>query len=163
MGIEPTTFLAYSNTLERHDWRRTQILYLLLKIKKIKLSQFSFTTFLLTWYTYLCISVKFEIVNYIRFPVRLRRVAARRHTHVTVNATCCEFDPRSRKFNIQYVFAYFFDLILRQSASSDTQHAMPPEFGRKWVMECLNTRFPLPTLLREGDSAKLNKKHVKIV
>ena len=31
--------------------------------------------------------------------------------------------------------------------SSATQHAMPPEFGRKWGMERLNTRFPLSTLL----------------
>ena len=37
---------------------------------------------------------------------------------------------------------------VRQSAalSSATQHAMPPEYGRKWGT-CLNTRFPLPTLL----------------
>ena len=27
--------------------------------------------------------------------------------------------------------------------SSATQHAMPLEFGGKWGMECLNTRFPL--------------------
>ena len=25
------------------------------------------------------------------------------------------------------------------------QHEMPPEIGRKWRTECLNTRFPLPT------------------
>ena len=34
--------------------------------------------------------------------------------------------------------------------SSATQHAMPPEFGRKWGTEYLNTRFPLPTLLCAG-------------
>ena len=28
--------------------------------------------------------------------------------------------------------------------SSATQHAMPPEFGRKMETECLNTRFPMP-------------------
>ena len=27
---------------------------------------------------------------------------------------------------------------------------MPPDFGRKWGTECLNTRFPLPTLLCAG-------------
>ena len=36
-----------------------------------------------------------------------------------------------------------------------TQHAMPPEFGRKWETECLNNRFPLPTLLYAGYSVKL--------
>ena len=39
--------------------------------------------------------------------------------------------------------------------SSTTQHAMPPKFGRKWETECLNTRFPLPTLLGAGYSVKL--------
>ena len=39
--------------------------------------------------------------------------------------------------------------------SSATQHAMPPEIGKKWGTECLNTRFPLPTLLRAGYSVKL--------
>ena len=41
--------------------------------------------------------------------------------------------------------------------SSATQHAMPPEFGRKWGTECLNTRFPLPNLLCAGHSVKLIK------
>ena len=36
-----------------------------------------------------------------------------------------------------------------------TQQAMPPEFGRKWGTECLNARFPLPTLLCAGYSVKL--------
>ena len=39
--------------------------------------------------------------------------------------------------------------------SSATQHAMPPVFGRKWGTECLNTRFPLPTLQWAGYSVKL--------
>ena len=45
----------------------------------------------------------------------------------------------------------------RQSAalSSVTQHAMPPELGGKWGTECLNTRFPLLTLLCAGYSVKL--------
>ena len=30
------------------------------------------------------------------------------------------------------------------------------KFGRKWGTECLNTRFPLPTLLCAGYSVKLN-------
>ena len=32
---------------------------------------------------------------------------------------------------------------------------MPPEFGRKWGTECLNIRFPLPTLQCAGYSVKL--------
>ena len=40
--------------------------------------------------------------------------------------------------------------------SSATQLTMPPEFGREWGMECLNTRFPLSTLLCAGyNSVKL--------
>ena len=37
---------------------------------------------------------------------------------------------------------------------SATQHAMPPEFSKKWGTECLNTRFPLPTLQCTGYSVK---------
>ena len=51
----------------------------------------------------------------------------------------------------------YFALVsrLRAALSSAPQHAMPPEFGRKWGTECLNTRFPLPTLLCAGYSVKL--------
>ena len=40
-------------------------------------------------------------------------------------------------------------MLSRQSAAlnSATQHAMPPESGGKWATECLNTRFPLLTML----------------
>ena len=50
----------------------------------------------------------------------------------------------------------------RQSAalSSVTQHAMPPEFEGKWETECLNTGFPLPTMLCAGYSVKLKKKNL---
>ena len=44
---------------------------------------------------------------------------------------------------------------LSAALSSATQHAMPPESGRLWGTECLNTRFPLPTLLCGGYSVKL--------
>ena len=39
----------------------------------------------------------------------------------------------------------FFAMVTRQSAalSFATQHAMPPEFGGKWLTKCLSTRFPL--------------------
>ena len=48
-------------------------------------------------------------------------------------------------------------MVSRQSTAlnSATQHAMPAEFGRKWGTECINTWFPLPTLLRVGYSMKL--------
>ena len=52
--------------------------------------------------------------------------------NVTVKLTGCGF---SRKWN-SYLHKYFhfFALVSRQSAalSSATQHAMPPEFSRKW-------------------------------
>ena len=35
---------------------------------------------------------------------------------------------------------------------------MPPELGGKWETVCLNTTFPLPTLLCAGYSVKLTKK-----
>ena len=65
---------------------------------------------------------------------------------VTVRPTGCGFDPRSMRWNIYLnLYFHFFTLVSRQSAalSSATQHAMPPEFGRKWRTECLNIRFPL--------------------
>ena len=55
------------------------------------------------------------------------------------------------------LYFQFFALVSMQSAalSSATQHAMPPDFGEKWGMEYLTTRFPLPTLLCAGYSVKL--------
>ena len=44
-----------------------------------------------------------------------------------------------------YIYIFISSLWCRgESAalSSATQHAMPPEIGRKWGTECLNTRFP---------------------
>ena len=71
---------------------------------------------------------------------------------VTVNPTGCGFDPYSRRWNIYLnLYFHFFALVSRQT----TQHAMPPEFDRKWGTECLNTRFRLPTLLFAGYSVKL--------
>ena len=84
---------------------------------------------------------------------------------VTVKPSGCGFDPHSRRRNIYLnLYFHFFALVSRQNAalSSATQHAMPPEFGRKWGTECLNTRFPLPfsatytaALLCAGYSVKL--------
>ena len=75
---------------------------------------------------------------------------------VTVKPTGCGFDLHSRNFYF-FIFIHIFALVLRQSAalSSATQHAMPPESGRKWETECLNIRFPLPNLLCAGYSVKL--------
>ena len=50
--------------------------------------------------------------------------------------------------------------------SSATQHAMPPELDGKWGTECLNTRFPLPTLLPtylRGKREAENKLHIQIL
>ena len=77
---------------------------------------------------------------------------------VTVKPTGCGFDPHSRRWNIYLnLYFHFFALVSRQSAAlrSATQHAKPPEFGRKLETECLNTRFPLPTLLCAGYRVKL--------
>ena len=63
---------------------------------------------------------------------------------VIVKPTGCGFNPYSRRRNI-YLNLYFhlFALVSRQCAalSSATQHAMPPESGRKWGTECLSTGF----------------------
>ena len=61
-----------------------------------------------------------------------------------------------------YIYIFISSLWCRgESAalSSATQHAMPPEIGGKWGTECLNTKFPLPTLLCAGYSVKLKKKY----
>ena len=61
------------------------------------------------------------------------------------------------KYLLKKLYFHFIGLVSRQSTAlgSATQHAMPPEFGRKWGTECLNTRFPLPSLLCAGYSVKL--------
>ena len=63
---------------------------------------------------------------------------------VTAKPTGCGFDPHSSYLNLYF---HFFALVSRTSTafSSATQHAMPPEFSRKWGTECLNAT--LPTLL----------------
>ena len=73
---------------------------------------------------------------------------------VTVKLTGCGFDPRSIRWNIYLnLFFHFFALVSRLSAalSSATQHAMPPEFGRKWGTECLMTlgSLCLPCCVRD--------------
>ena len=68
---------------------------------------------------------------------------------MTVKPIGCRFDPHSRRWNIYLnLYFHFFALVSRQNAAfcSATQHPMPPESGRKWGTECLNTRFPLPAV-----------------
>ena len=77
---------------------------------------------------------------------------------VTVKPTGCGFDPHSKRWNIYLnLYFHFFALVSTTSAAlnSATQNAIPPEFGRKWGTEYLNTRFPLPTLQCAGYSVKL--------
>ena len=93
---------------------------------------------------------KDDFLNFI-FIVEASRGAAAQSA--TVKPTGFGFDLHSRRWNI-YLNLYFhlLALVSRQSAAlnSVTQHAMPPEFGRKWETECLITRFPLLTLLFAG-------------
>ena len=75
--------------------------------------------------------------RFILFKIReaSRGAAAR---SVTVKPTGCGFDPHSKRWNIYLnLYFHFFTLVSRLSAvlSSATQHAMPPEFGRKWGTE----------------------------
>ena len=62
---------------------------------------------------------------------------------MTIKSTRCGFDPGvETKRGVEF----------RHSTS---KHAMPPELGGKWGTECLNTMFPLPTLLCAGYKVKL--------
>ena len=89
-------------------------------------------------------------MNYILYVYASRGAAVR---SVTVKPTGCGFDPHSRRWNVYLnLYFHFFALVSRLTA---TQNAIPPEFGRKWGTECLNNRFPLPTLLCAGYSVKL--------
>ena len=105
------------------------------------------------WTLYFTKKISFNYNKIAKFEAS-RGAAAR---SVTVKPTGCGFDPHWRRWNIYLnLYFHFFALVLRLSAalSFATQHAMPPEFGRKWGTEYLNNRFPLPTL-RAGYSVKL--------
>ena len=61
-----------------------------------------------------------------------------------------------------YVYIFISSLWCRGGSaalSSATQHAMPPEIGRKWGTECLNTRFPYPAVC--GIQREVEKKKKK--
>ena len=83
----------------------------------------------------------------------LRPVVAQGDMYATVNATGCGFDSQSRKWNIYLnLYFHFYGLVSSRSAalSSAIQRAMPLSSDK-----CLNTRFPVPTLLCAGYSVKL--------
>ena len=63
-----------------------------------------------------------------------------------------------------YIYIFISPLWCQESAAltSANQNAMPPQIGGKWGTECLNTRFPLPTLLFAGYSVKLKKNFYKM-
>ena len=101
---------------------------------------------------------KSEVIKKITYKIEIEASHGAAAQSVTINPTGCGFEPHSRRWNIYLnVYFHFFALVSRSSAalSSVTQHAMPPELGRKWGTECLNIRFPLPTLLCAGYSVKL--------
>ena len=58
-----------------------------------------------------------------------------------------------REANLIYLF--FFYLYLGGVEFCHSTRNASKKFGRKWGTECLNTRFPLPTLLCAGYSVKL--------
>ena len=77
----------------------------------------------------------------------------------------CKIDwlwVRSPLEEVKYLFTIIFSFLrsgVEAALSSITQHAMLPEFGGKSGTECLNTKFPLPTLLCAGYSVKLKKNY----
>ena len=76
---------------------------------------------------------------------------------MAANATGCRFNP-TREIKIYFnLYFYFFAPVSCKCAalSLATQHTMPSEFGGEWGMECLNTRFPLFTLLCARYTVKL--------
>ena len=94
------------------------------------------------------------------YEIPMKEMDNETNTYV-VNA----FIPPDEFFNIAVSCFFIIEVkcvllipYISAALSSAPQHAMPPEFGRKWGMECLNTKFPLPTLLCAGYSVKLIKK-----
>ena len=61
------------------------------------------------------------------------------------------------KYLLKFIFPFLRSGVedKRRVEYCDSTHAMPPESGRKWGTECLNTRFPLPTLQCVGYSVKV--------
>ena len=89
--------------------------------------------------------------------IGLRPVVAQ-GTKCACKFTGCGFDPHSRNEIFIYIYIFISSLGCRGESAALSfaiQYAMPPEIGGKWGTECLNTRFPLPTLLCAGYSVKL--------
>ena len=76
---------------------------------------------------------------------------AQGYKRVTVNATGCEFDPHWRKLKISISSLWCRGKARRRVPPLNT----PIEFGGKEGYGGVKTRFPLPTLLRAGNSLKL--------
>ena len=78
----------------------------------------------------------------------------RRGTKCTVNCKPIGrgFDPQWRKCNIYLKCIFPF---LRSGVKARDGEFVSPELDGKWGTECLNIKFPLPTLLCAGCSVKL--------
>ena len=73
---------------------------------------------------------------------------------VPVNRLIVDSIPTGEDEIFIYIYIFISSLCCR-GESVALSHAMPLEIGGKCGTECLNTRFPLPTLLRAGYSVKL--------
>ena len=76
--------------------------------------------------------------------------------------------PTRRDEKFIYIYIFISSLWCRGESAvlrSATQHAMPPEIGGNWGTECLNTRFPLPTVCgiqREAEKKIAQRINLKI-
>ena len=59
------------------------------------------------------------------------------------------------KYLLKFIFKFLRSGVEVKRGVEFCHLTRTPEFGRKWGTECLNTRFPLPTLLCAGHSVKL--------
>ena len=69
---------------------------------------------------------------------------------VVARGTKCDY-----KIDWLWVFTFTFS-----KRGVEFRYIMLPELGEKWGTECLNTKYPLPTLLHAGFSVKLIKKNM---
>ena len=76
---------------------------------------------------------------------------------VTVKPTGCGFDPHSRRWNIYLNLFPFLRSDVKANRGVESCHSTrnASRIRQKVETECLNTRFPLPTLLYSGYSVKL--------
>ena len=90
-----------------------------------------------------------------------RPVLAQVHNCATVSVVVGSISTRGN--NNIYLYFHFSTLVTWQSAAlrSAAQHIMPTEFGGKWGMECLNTRYRLIRQREETQSAGYSMKLIK--